>query len=380
MRGLKELVTASCFIALLGVPVVSSLLVNKQIAMFGTVSYVGTEHFIFRGMKFYGSEAMSNSQEWDSIFDKIKEYNVSVATMGHIDWDGFIGWIHRDKYWAGAKYPPQDLGPRDYVAECIDKLHARGIQYFLKVAVFSNTRISEAFPQISQIRSNGSIAPGGQICPLSDYTEEYTEKALNECLSEYNVDGVVLDHIRFDYMSCFCDKCKAAFQNYIHENLTEWPTTVQDIYSWSLLEKWRDWKVSVIDNGVIELTRLIHSIKPNIPVIVQTLLTKGIIDQNNSWGPDHRIHGQDYFDLASITGFLSPMAYETDPNWIVNALAKIKEDVPAGTTLIPCLGYWGNHLGSQLASLLSNGFDKCNLAFYDDMTTEDWQTVRTYYS
>jgi Uncharacterized protein conserved in bacteria len=117
--------------------------------------------------------------------------------------------------------------------------------------------------------------------PALPEVQDYEIAILKEVVSNYAVDGIMLDRTRYDCVnSDFSEASKDMFQKYIGKSLKKYP---EDIYEWvkqedgsyrrvdgKYFKQWIEWRASVIYNFVKNVRAEIKKINPECKLAAYT--------------------------------------------------------------------------------------------------------------
>lgn len=221
-------------------------------------------------------------------------------------------------------YDP-DFQDIDYLRKYTVMAHEKGIKIYAAVDVFSegrkknSSRLSPGFahpewqtevygidgqgkPAIKPIsdtaflRTTGSIDDFGEIFvnPARDDVREYELSAIEELINNYDIDGIVLDRVRFIGISSdFSSYTKEKFEAYIGGKVENWP---EDIYKLkqhdekivieygSLFGRWITFRARTIKKFVMGVEEVVKSCKRRVE----------LIDYTGSWYPLYYLVGANW--------------------------------------------------------------------------------------
>jgi hypothetical protein len=186
--------------------------------------------------------------------------------------------------------------------------------------VFFNQEYLEAHPDEYCITSNGNKAIKNWLhfgCPTSDSFRLYQKNYLRKVLPILNPKIVALDFIRF-YVhwesvprsasfdeiedGCYCERCLHHFEKYSRVRLGERSA------AWikkNVLERWTDWKCTIIENTVKEFAAIVKQYNPSIPVGAKIVPWT----QQQYKSGLRSIAGQDIRRMKKYADFFMPMTY-----------------------------------------------------------------------
>jgi len=194
--------------------------------------------FIFEGIFGY-------SHDWNVIAQTLAEYGINAVFVN--DFSTF-----------GRR-------PDSEIRAAIDAFHAYGIEYHSVMAVLQDTK---ANPSVGTeaITYDGQIyADGWSHCPIKAH--DYVLDAIRNYLNDFpDVDGIMLDFIRYHEGTtgiCFCNYCRAEFQEWLGENITDWTPFYPDQPRHN---EWLEWRNIPVTRLVRDIHDTIKSINPNIVI------------------------------------------------------------------------------------------------------------------
>jgi uncharacterized lipoprotein YddW (UPF0748 family) len=109
--------------------------------------------------------------------------------------------------------------------------------------------------------------------PLHPDVRKHELDVVRELVSNYNIDGLVLDRCRFSNLNNdFGDLMRTAFEQTLHHPVARWP---QDIFAFSptpggdiikgpLYKQWLEFRARIIRDLVGDIARMARSLKPNL--------------------------------------------------------------------------------------------------------------------
>ena len=108
---------------------------------------------------------------------------------------------------------------------------------------------------------------------LNPAPRSYELSIVREIVTNYRVDGLVLDRCRYSNIyNDFSDVSRAAFAHWLHKPVRHWP---EDVYAFApepgeapvhgpLFKPWLEFRAQVIRNFVAEVARLVRTVRPDI--------------------------------------------------------------------------------------------------------------------
>lgn len=227
----------------------------------------------------------------------------------------------------------------DALADVITEAHKRGIQVRAWIPQFHDKAAFDKNANWKMMAlSNGQVVPftgsnGSEyfVNPIHPEVQAYERSIIREIVSNYDIDGVVLDWLRFDDYNMDM----GSYTRQLYNNTYGYdPITIDFTTENAQRTQWNDWRTTQIGNYV-------HDVKADINSLVPDLFTGVYI-----LPPEFVEVGQDAEKFKNDVDFVSPMAYfadwEFEPSWVYNdtgVLAQSKAKI--GTKeVIPGLDVW----------------------------------------
>ena len=204
--------------------------------------------------------------------------------------------------WGGMAYYKSDVLPTyanyakqgDQVRQCLDACKKYGVKcHVWKV----NWNMAE---KRTQVLFNGE-QKDTWLCPSNPLNRRQEADAMLELVRNYpDLDGIHFDYIRYpDGTSCFCDGCRARFEERIGKKVENWPA---DTRSDALKNEWLQFR----RDNITALVKLVHdeakALRPTIQISAALF---------GNWMSDRDGVGQDW-ELWCRNGWLDfacPMDY-----------------------------------------------------------------------
>ena len=210
------------------------------------------------------------------------------------------------------------------IAMVIEAAHRHGIQIHPYVNCFTIGQPKSEFAQ--QAKAEGRWArtwDGNDVewwCPSHPGNVEIIKNGMLEVVRDYPVDGIQYDFIRYDGPNtCYCDRCRARFEERIGKRVENWPADVRA--GGSLESEYLEQRASYVTEAVRDITTAIRAIKPDI------LISAAVQSQD----PQKRKleGGQDWLRWAreGLVDALCPMNYTADPRAHESISAMVMEHV-----------------------------------------------------
>lgn len=184
-------------------------------------------------------------------------------------------------YDAPATWFPRSVDP---LQDVIEEAHARGIRVHAAVNVFGEglnaARVGVAFERpewmAQHLAPDGRLVPGSEVGVIAFANPAHPEVPLYELavilevVSRYDVDGIVLDRIRFpDGSADFSDLSRVRFEAWLGHPVEGWPHDIlapngSQLVQGPLFPQWIAWRATVIQQFVRAAERVVHGEKPDV--------------------------------------------------------------------------------------------------------------------
>jgi len=239
--------------------------------------------------------------------------------------------------WVGESLFPSKYVPTsadyakygDQMKQCVEACHAEGIQVHVWRVCWNGGWHMPAERRAElekagrfQRTAKGEIRPW--LCPSNPENIEFEIGSMMELADKYQIDGVHFDYIRYDGLeTCYCDCCRARFEEAIGKKVENWPKDVQ--YNGALRQEFIDWRADLI-------TYVVKSVHDQMKVKHPNVKISAAVFNGYPACRDH--NGQDWVKWANEgwVDFLCPMNYtlnaETYENMCVNQAPLVKEGFP----------------------------------------------------
>lgn len=253
----------------------------------------------------------------------------------------------------------------DALADVIAEAHARDIQVRAWIPQFHDRAAFDHDPawRMMALR-DGQIVPftgsnGSEyfVNPLHPDVQAYERSIIREIVANYDIDGVVLDWLRFDdYNMDLSDYTRQVYSAAYGYD----PASIDFATDNAKRQQWNDWRTTRIGEYVRDVANDIDRLIPGLFTGVYIL------------PPEFAEVGQDAGKFKDYVDFVSPMAYFADwgfdPDWVYNGtgiLAQTRSKV-GDKEIIPGLDvWWTNAQYRQIYSgIRSQRPEIQNLAFF----------------
>lgn len=226
----------------------------------------------------------------------------------------------------------------DPLAALIREAHKRGMEVHPWVWVFrqgytlNKGPILTAHPDWIAMNKWGetlSVNGGYWVCPCNPEARGYLSSLFKEIITDYDVDGLHLDYIRFENQFpapyCYNDCCRSAFKE-------KYEVDPMDIDPLSEMQvNWHLWREGLINSFVRRIAKEVRAIKPNVKLsaAVGAMPDRARIDLLQDW-PNWVAN--EWID------FVTPMSYTGSIDTFKDMVSAEKTAVNNRTILMPGLG------------------------------------------
>lgn len=153
--------------------------------------------------------------------------------------------------------------PDSEIRAAINAFHAHGIEYHSCMAVLQETVPPEPLGT-EAITYDGEVYSKFSHCPIKAH--DHIIQHIKDYLSKFpDVDGIMLDYIRYadEAIVCYCEHCRAAFEEWLGEEITDWS---QFYPNGPRYNEFLDWRNIPLTTLVKDIHDTIKSINPNIVI------------------------------------------------------------------------------------------------------------------
>jgi len=275
----------------------------------------------------------------------------SAFGLDGMTWDQAIGFLAGAGFtailpnllWGGTAYYPSGVLPAypelaargDQMQLCLDACRKAKVQcHVWKVNWNMGGHVPADFVQ--RLVAAGRVQRGADgaveerwLCPSHPENQALEIASMVEVARRYAVDGLHFDYIRYpDASHCFCDGCRARFEQQSGERVADWPAGVRA--EGPVRTRWLDWRrdqVTAVVRGVSEQAR---QARPGIRISAAVF---------SNWPVDRDHVGQDWklWCEKGYLDFVCPMDY-TDSNQGFRTMVRNQREWCAGKPLYPGIG------------------------------------------
>jgi len=244
-----------------------------------------------------------------------------------------------DEMASGLVFYASRIAPRapgyetfDALGETIQAAHLQGLKVRAWMPQFHDQVAAVAHPawQMNALQQ-GRVRPyiGRDrreffLNPLNSAARDYQRSLIEEITRDYDVDGIVVDWVRFDdYNMDLGDETRAKFTASAGFD----PIAIDFSKDNPQRRQWNTWRSTEIANHVKRLRIALDAIKSGVELGAYIL------------PPEFNEVAQDAAQFSDALAFLSPMAYYEDwgfpPSWVVRKLLPETADRAGRAAIIP---------------------------------------------
>ena len=258
----------------------------------------------------------------------------------------------------GARYPSEyvPVWTRDELTPAIAAAHARGMSLYISYDVLLGALTDEYKVQDHN----------GALLNWTDPTKAISKaliRNLIEEVSSYDIDGIMLDYIRYDSNDmCYGPECRAAFERYLGETITNWPGDFAP--GGARYNEFMEWRPHPINYLVRDIRSWALAVNPDLEISAAVWGWEPIDPTYNRYWM-----GQDsaFWVKEGWLDWVAPMIYTTDINRIDEKMKSYQQYMVAGPEgkipLVPFLtNAWPapvdpNNFTQQIDTVRANGAD-----------------------
>ena len=222
----------------------------------------------------------------------------------------------------------------DWLAEAVRHAHANGIEIhpYVNNCVVEGRTSRET---LARLRAAGRLqeGPDGKpidwFCPSQEVNFDAMERPMVEIVSEYDVDGIQYDFIRYpNALGCFCDKCRQRFERETGKPVDSWP---KDCIDGPRHAEWVEYRCGRISTLVQRISTRIREVNPKVKISAAVF---------RDWPDCRENNGQDWVRWCreGWLDFVCPMNYTLDPRLFAQRAAIHREAVPRGFPIVQGIG------------------------------------------
>lgn len=224
-------------------PAISSLMNNVIIRSTGRIATVAQTAYRseIRGMFFHGNNYGGNlmDADWALMAQTCRDYGITDA---FVDLGGL----------------PEGSLRTAMLPEILNAFHPLGIKVHISWNVLIGGRTSPE--DMRAVDSQGVSVGWG--CPTKQATRNFIKTSV-ETIASYDIDGFMFDYARYEGQDiCFCPDCKAAFEEWLGETITDWPGDFA--YPGSRFTEFAEWRNVPVTKIVKDIRNWMLAINPDL--------------------------------------------------------------------------------------------------------------------
>lgn len=268
-------------------------------------------------------ERILNETYFDKIMDKCAASGIGSIILAVKDTSGFG--IYNSKIVPHYSKFDKDFEEKDYLETYIKMAKSKGLKLYAGIDVFAEGRSKEKHelspgyknpewqthmygvdhemkPKIRPISDLGGIRTSGSIDdfneifvnPVMESVRNYEASIVKELIDNYDIDGVVLDRVRFVGLgSDFSPYTKGEFENFINSKVESWPEDIYklrmnkeelDVEFGPLFGKWVTFRAAYIKKFIEQIRSIVDVSGKNVE----------FIDYTGSWYPIYYLVGANW--------------------------------------------------------------------------------------
>lgn len=207
----------------------------------------------------------SRDPDWNPVVDMLASYKINLMIVS--------AWNIQAAYYPSAYLG--NLAGYYKFGEILDIVHARGIDVFAKIDVPSAPSASQ--PELKAV--DYTLTPTAWTCPTKNATRTLVKNMCEEFITKFpTVEGIMLDYTRYGasrndngvtiYSTgiCYCPECKAKFEEWLGETITEWPGDFAP--GGSRNKEFLEWRVIPMTELVGDMRKWMQVTKPDLKFAV----------------------------------------------------------------------------------------------------------------
>ncbi len=144
---------------------------------------------------------------------------------------------------------------------------------------------------------------GTWLCPTHPDNRRLQLDLARELVTGYDITGLQFDYLRYPWKDvCFCDRCRAAFEDYLGVKVATWPA---DAFTGRYRQQYLQFRRHQINTLVAEISRTVRQAKPHAQVSAAVFI---------NWESHRDSFGQDWKTWVDEgwLDFVCPMDYTDD--------------------------------------------------------------------
>lgn len=272
-------------------------------------------------------------QSWDTTVRALRHQGFNTLFANH--------------QWAGLAYYPSDILPvasavrsrGDLLQQCLDASRREDIALHLWSVLWVLDNAPADFVELmrkeGRLMKNRHGATVTWLCPSHPENQQWTEAIIVEALSNYAVDGIHLDYVRYpDQDACYCQGCAQRFRSQTDHDAPNWPHDVTEGTAKRGFQQWRHEQITTT------VSNLYHKAKAVNPAIQFSIAVWP------EWPAVRDSIGQDWVQWSrdGIVDFVCPMNYVTTAEEAVRLFERQRRLAAPDVPIYPGIAPTTHHL------------------------------------
>ena len=240
----------------------------------------------------------------------------------------------------GSKVQPDIQDPLaetggDWLAEAVRHAHANGVEIhpYVNNCVVEGRTSPASLERLRKANRLQKTPEGRDIawfCPSSDENLKAVVRPMLEIVSNYDVDGIQYDFIRYpNAQGCFCPRCKALFEKETGKPVPAWPKDV--LKDGGRYAEWIEFRCRRISAIVEHVSTKIRAANPKVKISAAVF---------RDWPRCRETNGQDWarWCREGWLDFVCPMNYtNSDETFLKNCISH-RDGLPEGFPVVQGIG------------------------------------------
>lgn len=194
----------------------------------------------------------------------------------------------------------------DFLAEAVSAAKAAGVPLHARMlnlsTIFAPPEVKASLRQAGRLMVTSKGTTSDWLCPTNPVNRQAQVAAALE-LADYGVAGIQFDYLRYPWKdTCFCGRCRAAFEQQHGIKVARWPA---DVVDGGYRGRFADWRREQVTSLVAEMSQAVRQQHPGVYVSAAVFL---------NWEDHRETFGQDWVAWIErgLVDFVCPMDYTAD--------------------------------------------------------------------
>jgi len=264
--------------------------------------------------------SVSSGVNWTAIVETCAEYGINTLVVESGPSAGTA--CYYSDYHLINRYG-------DQMTQAIQAAKAYGLKIFALADDLVGLKPQEdTFHQQMLMVDDNRNPSGTWACPSNSIFREHKYNITKELITKFpELDGYIFDFIRYpdDHTGwCYCDYCKAKFQEWLGETITDWTPFKR---GGSRQLEYLEWRTNMVTEIVQNVSATLRALRPDI--IIGAAVWTYFGDAPSYW---RKYLGQDTgrWIKEGYLDFVSPMIYTGDINDLIGMFEDDLEYMVAG--------------------------------------------------